>query len=127
MAYSVSATIAAATTTPVHGQSDLVTVTVTNSGTVSITIDGVEVVPDANSALIVGETSPDWLPQAGSNPTTGYGTKVIAGSGSATFTFPVIAPAAGTYNLNANVIGTRADTGVRIQVCTTSAVQLVAS
>lgn len=128
MAYAPTISIAVATGTPLKNQIDTATVTVNNSsGTVDVVIDGVEVVPDTNSPLIVGETSPDWLPQAGSNQAATYGKTTVTAGTNATFTFPIIAPVAGTYNINANVIGTRSDNGSRIMLCTSSAAQIVVS
>jgi hypothetical protein len=128
MAYAITAAIAVDDATPHVNQNVTATLTLTNSGTIDVVVDGVEIIPVQNSALLLGSTSPDDLPQAGVNQATTYGQKTVAsGGGTGTFLFKVRTPSVAIgsiFYLNARAVGTRSDTGVRVQVDTTSAASL---
>ena len=130
MAYGATAAITVDNATPKTRQKVTYTVTVTNSGTVDIVIDGVDPVSDASLPIVVGNVNPvGGYSHAGSyEATVGYGTKTVtSGGGTATFTFTAVPEIATTYYMNAVANGTRADGGTRIAIPTTAAVSIVAT
>ncbi len=117
MAYSVSAAAATSSATPKINQPVLITVTVTNAGTIDIKVTGVHLCLVGSSSNLgsLGKVVAVDEQMAGSGATTPAGT-ACAASGTAAFTAKFVGYSANACSIAGVVYGTRNDTGATVSM-----------